>query len=452
MTSRRFLAHPPSLWYNVRAMMRIFELGRDSESELLQVLTSRPSGDPEVDQTVRGIIEDVIARGDDALLELGRKFDSPQLTELKVSDGEIEAAVRSTPQPVMDAIRAARANIEDFHRKQVRTSWFDVKPGRTLGQIVQPIERVGIYVPAWSAPLPSTVLMTAVPARVAGVPNLIMCTPAQKETGLADTTVLAAAHEVGVNAIFKAGGAQAIAAMAFGTGTVPRVDKIAGPGRSYVNAAKRLLYGQVGIDILAGPSEVAILADETADPVFVAADILSQAEHGEDTRVLFVTTQRSLADKVLAEIRRQRANAERDEIIGQALGEHGVIVLVNDVQEGVGVINTFAPEHLELMVADPWNVLSSVRNAGAIMLGPNSPVAVGDYVAGPSHTLPTEGCARFSSPLNVDDFVKKSSVMWFSEEGLAAAQDAVVALAQAEGLSAHAASIMARTSRSASTE
>ena len=428
--------------------MKIFELGRDPEGDLQEALLRRPGLSAEGEETVRGIIADVVARGDEALLELGRKFDSPELTQVKVSPDEIEGALRNTPPAVIAAIRTAKANIEDFHRKQVRTSWFDAKPGRVLGQIILPIERVGIYVPGGTAPYPSTVLMTAVPAKVAGVPYLTICTPAQKDGRISDA-ILVAAQEAGVNDIFKVGGAQAIAAMAYGTSTLPRVDKIVGPGNAYVNAAKRLLYGQVGIDMLAGPSEAAILADETADPSFVAADLISQAEHDADARVLFVTTQRSLADQVLVEIKRQQAGAVRAEIIGKSIGENGVVVLVNSIDEGVGIINTFAPEHLELMVADPWSILPSIKNAGAIMLGPYSPVAIGDYVAGPSHTLPTEGCARFSSPLNVDDFLKKSSVMWFSEEALAAAADAATTIADVEGFAAHAASIMARLSRRA---
>ena len=431
--------------------MKIFELGRDSEKDLLEALSRRPGSSAEVDQTVREIIQDVLSRGDDALLDLGRKFDSPDLAELKVSADEIEAAVAKTPAALMEAIRAANANIEGFHRKQLRTSWFDPKPGCVLGQLVRPIERVGIYVPGGLAPYPSTVLMTAVPAKVAGVPYIAICTPAQRDGRVADT-ILAAAHEVGVDEVFKVGGAQAIAAMAYGTKTVPKVDKIVGPGNAYVNAAKRLVYGQVGIDMLAGPSEIAILADGTADPRFVAADILSQAEHDPEARILFVTTERGLADQILAEIKHQQQNTSRAETIAASLSANGIVALTEDLEAGIGLINIFAPEHLELMVADPWSILPSIKNAGAIMLGQYSPVAVGDYVAGPSHVLPTEECARFSSALSVDDFVKRSSVVCFSEEGLAAVEDAATALAQAEGFTAHAASLMIRMSPKAENE
>lgn len=424
--------------------MRIFEIGRDPQAEIDAALTppDRPSTE-EVEEATRAIIADVRSRGDQALLELGQKFDSPNLSGISVSESEFEEAYEKTEPRLVAAIRRAKASIEDYHRKQLRQSWIDAKDGTLLGQIIRPIERVGIYAPGGKAPYPSTVLMTAVPARVAGTPFLVICSPAQAD-GNIHPLMLVAAREAGVDAVFKAGGAQAIAAMAYGTITVPKVDKVVGPGNPYVTEAKRQLFGVIGIDMMAGPSEIMIVADDSAEPHYVAADLVSQAEHAEDSRIVLVTISRTLADSVLTEVRRLRAAALRNETVTQALGENGIVVLARTLTEAAHLVNRFAPEHLELMLTDPWTMLPLIKNAGAIMLGHYSPVALGDYAAGPSHTLPTGGTARFSSPVTVDDFLKKSSIISYSRDALRGISGTVIDLAEAEGFKAHGDSVRVR--------
>ncbi len=409
----------------------------------MKSLVQTPGDNISAENAARDIIADVAERGDAALLELGRKFDSEKLQNIEVEASEISEALSSVSSEFIEAIKEAKQNIEIFHRKQLRASWFETSEGKLLGQLIQPIDAVGIYVPGGTAPYPSTVLMTAVPAKVAGVPFISMCSPCGKD-GKIPSPIIAAAVESGVDVIYKIGGAQAIAAMALGTETVRKVDKIVGPGNAYVNAAKRLLYGKVGIDMLAGPSEAAVLADSSANPKFVAADLLSQAEHDTDARILFVAIERHVADAVLAEIRYQKGYLERENIVSESLSKNGICVLAPDLDSAVEIINVFAPEHLELLVDDPWSLLPKIRNAGAIMLGHFSPIAIGDYAAGPSHTLPTEGCSRFSSPLNVDDFQKKSSVMWFSKDGLKESFDTLSRIALVEGFTAHEASARIR--------
>jgi len=424
--------------------MKIFEAGRDPEAAIDAALAppERPATE-EVEQTVRGIIAEVRTRGDQALLELGQRFDSPGLTSIEVNEQELEAAYELVQPKLVAAIRRAKANIEYYHAKQVRQSWMDVSDGRVLGQLIRPIERIGIYAPGGKAPYPSSVLMLAVPAKVAGVPFVAMCSPAQPD-GKIDPLMLVAAREAGVDAVFKIGGAQAIAAMAYGTAAVPKVDKIVGPGNPYVTEAKRQLFGVVGIDMIAGPSEIMIVADDSVDAHFVAADLVSQAEHAEDSRCVLVTTSRTLADTVLSEVRHLRTTAARKEIVNESLSENGAVILARTLEEAAEMVNRFAPEHLELLVADPWALLPMIRNAGAIMLGPYSPAPLGDYAAGPSHTLPTGGTSRFSSPVTVDDFVKKSSLVQYTRDALREVAATVVDLAEAEGFQAHADSIRIR--------
>lgn len=424
--------------------MKIFEIGRDPNVEIDAALASseRPATE-EVEQVTKQIIADVRKRGDQALIELGQRFDSPDLSSIAASEPEFESAYEQVEPRLIAAIRRAKANIEDYHKKQLRQSWIDVKDGITLGQIIRPIERVGLYAPGGKATYPSSVLMTAVPAKVAGVPFFVMCSPAQSGGGI-DPLMLIAAREAGVDAVFKVGGAQAVAAMAYGTDTVPKVDKIVGPGNPYVTEAKRQLFGVVGIDMIAGPSEIMIVADDSADPHYIAADMISQAEHAGDSKSVLITISRTLADKVLTEIKHMRSIAARKEIISESLAENGIVVLARTMDEAARLVNQFAPEHLEVMVSDPWAMLPLIRNAGAIMLGQYSPVPVGDYAAGPSHTLPTGGTARFSSPVTVDDFIKKSSLISYSRDALREAAPTVIDLAEAEGFFAHADSIKIR--------
>jgi histidinol dehydrogenase len=343
----------------------------------------------------------------------------------------------------VEALKLAARNIRAFHEKQKLTSWVSQEPhGVILGQLARPLQSVGIYVPGGKAVYPSSVLMNAVPAKVAGVERVVMCSPVPG--GALDPSILVAADIAGVTEIYKIGGAQAVAAMAYGTATVPRVDKIVGPGNIYVATAKRLVFGQVDIDMIAGPSEVLVIADDTADPSYVAADLLSQAEHDELASAILVTPSRRLADKVIAEIDRQMANLVRREIAGKSIDRFGAVVIVKDLAEATDISNAIAPEHLELSVEKPFELLALIRNAGAIFLGHYSPESVGDYVAGPNHVLPTGGTARFFSPLSTDDFMKKSSLIFYTKEGLERVAEAVTRIADVEGLEAHGNTIRVR--------
>lgn len=418
--------------------MRILETDRDPAAEILSALTAEAQGpDPELQETVRRIIADVRQRGDAAILELGRRFDSPELQTIRASEDEFDAAYATIKPELLQAIRTAKDNIEEFHRKQLQNSWMDMRDDFTYGQIVRPIERVGFYAPGGLAPYPSTVLMTAVPGVVAGVKTLVMCCPAQKD-GRASGPMLVAAKECGVTDVFKIGGAQAAAAMAFGTDTVSKVDKIVGPGNQYVTEAKRQLFGYVGIDQLAGPSEILVLADDTANPAYVAADILSQAEHGPDSRCALVTTSRRLADAVLHEIQCQTETAPRKDYINESLGKFGVVVIARSTDEAIDLANTFAPEHLEVALAEPWDAVRKIKNAGTVMVGHYTPVPLCDFAAGPNHTLPTSGTARFSSALSVDEFIKKSGLLSYTQKALRKIAPTVLELAEAEGFDAHA--------------
>jgi histidinol dehydrogenase len=368
---------------------------------------------------------------------------------LRVTTAEIEAAVATVSEEFGDAIRLAAASIEEFHERQVPQSWFSVREdGVMVGQKVTPIRRVGIYVPGGRACYPSSVLMNAIPAVVAGVEEIAMVVPPNAD-GTVNPYTLAAAAEAGVSEIYKVGGAQAIAALAYGTASIPRVDKITGPGNAYVTAAKKLVLGEVGIDMLAGPSEVLILADETAEPSFIAIDLMAQAEHDPNASAFLVTTDPTLPDEVEEALEVLLEDAPRAEVIRRSLQDNGRIFVVPDVRSALDIANAIAPEHLEVLMADPLELLGSIRNAGAIFLGPWTPESVGDYVAGPNHVLPTGGTARFSSPLSVDDFMKKSSVISYSREALEADGPTVMTIACAEGLSAHADAVALRLEISA---
>lgn len=389
---------------------------------------------------VREILAAVRTRGDAAALEYTRRFDCPDAHGLRVPDAAIEKAVaRVQETPLWDAMHVARERIRRFHERQRRESWFDTsRPGEIIGQRIVPLQRVGIYIPGGAAAYPSTVLMVAVPARVAGVASLALATPPWKESGLPPDGTLAAARLAGVDEVYAVGGAQAIGALAFGTQSVPAVEKIVGPGNVYANLAKKMVYGAVGIDLLAGPSEVAILADETANPITLAADLVCQTEHTPNNAALVATPSPALAASLLSAVERQLADLPRAAIVRQSLAEQGYLVLTRDLEEAVAVVNAYAPEHLHVDVADPWALLPALQNAGAVLIGPHSGAAHGDYVAGPSHTLPTGACARFASPLHVDDFVKKQSVIYLSAAAAADLSDAATAFAQYEGLEGHA--------------
>lgn len=418
-------------------MMRRIELERGRRLTPADIVRSGGM-DVEVLGVAQRIIDDVKARGDEALIEHTAQLDKVTLTGLAVTQEEIEAAVQAVDDGFRSAIATAAAAIEDFHRRQVTQSWFSTdESGIVLGQKVTPLARVGIYVPGGRARYPSSVLMNAIPAIVAGVAEIAMVVPPAPD-GSVDPHVLAAAAECGISEIYKVGGAQAIAALAYGTESVARVDKITGPGNAYVTAAKKLVMGDVGIDMLAGPSEVLILADETAEPVFCAADLMAQAEHDPRAATYLVTTDPTLPGDVEAALAELLADAPRAEVIERSLVDNGLIVICPDIDSALDAADLIAPEHLEVMMAEPFELLGAIRNAGAIFLGPWTPESVGDYVAGPNHVLPTGGTARFSSPLSVDDFVKKSSVISYSLAGLEMDGPSVMTIAEAEGLDAHA--------------
>lgn len=396
-------------------------------------------------QVVERIVRDVRARGDAALREWTARLDSVTLQQIEVPQERWkEAAARIDPD-LLEALQLAAGEIERFHMRQTRNSWVDFGPEGGLGQLVVPLSRVGLYVPGGAAPLPSSLLMAAIPARVAGVRELVVCSPPQRDTGLPAEIVLAAAHVAGVQRVFALGGAQAIAAMAYGSESVPQVDKIAGPGNLYVVLAKRAVFGVVGIESLPGPTETLVIADAAADPRYVAADLLAQAEHVLASAIL-VTPSGELAQAVQAEIGQQLEvlPEESAHAAAEAIEQRSGIVMVRDLPEALEVANTYGPEHLCLSVADPWQYVGAVRSAGGIFLGERSFEVLGDYVAGPSHIMPTEGTARYASPVNVDDFRKVISLVGLNEKALARLGPAAVRLAEAEGLWAHAAAVRAR--------
>lgn len=403
-------------------------------------------GTPQQNEDVRRIIEDVRREGDAAVLRYTERHDGVKPERLRVGEAELAAAYERVDAAFLAALREAAANIRDFHERQKRQSWMDLRPdGTMVGMNIRPLKRVGVYVPGGSVAYPSSVLMNVIPAQVAGVPQIVMVTPPATggKEGIAPE-ILVAAAEAGVKEIYRVGGAQAIAALAYGTETIEPVDKIVGPGNIYVALAKRYVYGVVDIDSIAGPSEIAVLADETADPRYVAADMLSQAEHDVMASAVLVTTSRKLAEATKAELAAQLATLPRRSIAERSLADYGAILLARDWQEAIDAVNRLAPEHLEIITANPMEDASRIEHAGAIFLGPWSSEPVGDYFAGPNHVLPTNGTARFASPLSVDDFVKKSSLIYYSENALLANGRHIMTLARGEGLEAHARAVEIR--------
>jgi len=422
-------------------MIQIVDSKKCSRKELLsRTLPETPA----VDAIVKDIINNVIKNGDKALIEYAKKFDGAELTSIEVTKEEIEYAVANTDKDFLVTLEMAKENISDFHKRQVRQSFVaDEKEGIVLGQRVLPLERVGIYVPGGTASYPSTVLMNAVPAKIAGVKEIIMVTPPDKNGKIANE-ILAAASLAGVDRIFKIGGAGSVAALAYGTQSVPVVDKIVGPGNVFVATAKRMVFGKVAIDMVAGPSEILVVADKKCDPAYVAADLLSQAEHDKLASSVLVTDSMRLAKAVSKELEKQIPELKRCEIARESIDNNGKIIVVEDIMEAVDIANEYAPEHLELCVDDPMGILPYVKNAGSVFLGKNVPEALGDYFAGPNHTLPTSGTARFASPLSVDDFVKRSSFIYYSKEALGKVQERIVDFANREGLTAHGRSVAIR--------
>lgn len=406
-------------------------------------------GTQEQNDAVKSIIERVRREGDAALRALTLKFDGAELGPLRVDEAELQAAYAEVDEAFLSALRRAAANIRDFHERQKRNSWVDMRAdGTTVGQLLRPLKRVGVYVPGGKAAYPSSVLMNVIPAQVAGVPEIVMVTPpATAGVSGINPYILVAAAEAGVKEMYRVGGAQAVAALAYGTESIRPVDKIVGPGNIYVALAKRYVFGAVDIDSIAGPSEIVVLADDSADAAYVAADLLSQAEHDELASAIVVTPSRALADAVQAEAERQLQTLPRRDIAAESIRANGAIIVVDDMRQGVDVVNRLAPEHLEIMTSDALELAGQIENAGAIFLGPYSSEPVGDYFAGPNHILPTNGTARFSSPLNVDDFLKKTSLISYSKAALLADGEAIMTLARHEGLEAHARAVEIRLNR-----
>lgn len=431
--------------------MRIIELNENSKKNLLKDLLKRsPSSYGSYEATVNEIIENVKENGDRAVFEYTKKFDKFDLNEsnIRVTREEIENAYASVGDELINVYRKSAENIRVFHEKQLRNSWIDTKnDGSILGQRITPIERAGVYVPGGKAAYPSSVLMNVIPAKVAGVSEIIMTTPCNNE-GKVNPGTLVAADIAGVDVIYKVGGAQAIAALAFGTESIPKVDKITGPGNIFVALAKKAVYGHVSIDSVAGPSEILVLADETANPRYVAADLLSQAEHDELASAILITTSKELATKVSEEVAGFTAVLSRREIIEKSLENYGYILLAENMEDAILAANEIASEHLEILTKNPYEIMTKIKNAGAIFLGEYSSEPLGDYFAGPNHILPTNGTAKFFSPLNVDDFLKKTSIISYSRDALKKVHKDIEAFAESEGLTAHANSIKVRFERS----
>ena len=421
-------------------MIPILKVGQVPNSKIFARVT--PAVD--VAAIVSDIIADVKANGDTAVKAYCAQFDKAELTSLEVTPEEIQEAISQVEPEFLDILREAAENIRSFHSRQVRNSFVIAdKPGIVLGQKITPIEKVGVYVPGGTAAYPSTVLMDTIPAKIAGCPQLVMVTPPGRD-GKVNPAILAAADLAGVNRIFKVGGAQAIAALAYGTQSIPKVDKIVGPGNAFVAEAKKQVFGRVSIDMIAGPSEILVIADGKSNPVHVAADLLSQAEHDKLASAVLVTDSEELAQAVQAELERQLPLLPRQEIARASIENNGKIIVAETLMAGIEIANEIAPEHLELQVDDPFSYLDAIQNAGSIFLGRSCPEALGDYFAGPNHTLPTSGTARFSNPLSVDDFVKKSQFSYYTPEALAKAADKIAAFAEKEGLRAHGRSVTIR--------
>lgn len=427
--------------------MRIVELTQESKKNLLADLLKRSTNDyGNYEEIVAGIVADVVKNKEDALFAYTEKFDKCTITRetFRVTEEEIKAAYDELEPEFVRVLKASAENIRVYHEKQLRNSWIDTKPdGTILGQKITPLEKVGVYVPGGKAAYPSTTLMNVVPAKVAGVDQIVMTTPAGKD-GKVNPATLVAADIAGVDMIFKVGGAQAIAALAYGTEMIPKVDKIVGPGNIFVALAKKAVYGHVSIDSIAGPSEILVLADETATPRYVAADLLSQAEHDEMASGILITTSRELAEKVSEEVDKFVEVLSRKEIIQKSLEQYGYILLASDMDMAIDAANEIASEHLEILTKDPFQTMTKIRNAGAIFLGEYSSEPLGDYFAGPNHVLPTNGTARFFSPLGVDDYIKKSSIISYSRDALEKVHKDIEMFAEKEGLTAHANSIRVR--------
>ena len=412
--------------------------------ELKNELSRSQFSHDDVNAIVKDILDDVKLRGDQALYDYNKKFDNVSLSSLQVTEKEIEDAFNRLDKELLEVIRYSHENIVRYHTKQKRNDFLDKDTdGVILGQIINPIEKVGIYVPGGTAAYPSTVLMNAVPAKVAGVEEIVMVTPPNEDGTISDV-ILAAAKIAGVTKIFKVGGAQAVAALSYGTETIPAVYKIVGPGNIFVAMAKKMVFGEVAIDMVAGPSEVLIISDDSSNPVHIAADLLSQAEHDKLAACILVTTSEELAKSVAVEIESQLAELPRQENARESINNNGRIIIAKNIEEAILISNEIAPEHLELAVMDPFALLSKIKNAGSIFLGHNTPEPLGDYLAGPNHTIPTSGTAKFASPLSVDDFIKKSSVIYYSKEALEKVKDKVILFAESEGLTAHANSVRKR--------
>lgn len=427
--------------------MRILKLTKETQNNILENLLKRsPNSYGEFESRVNDIIQNVREKRDEAIFEYTLKFDGATIDQdnIRVTEEEIKEAYEQVDPKLLDVIRKALVNIRDYHTKQKQYSWFDSdESGIILGQKVTPLKTVGVYVPGGKAVYPSSVLMNVIPAKVAGVSNIIMTTPCGKD-GKVYPSTLVAAKEAGVDAIYKVGGAQAIAALAFGTESIPKVDKIVGPGNIYVALAKKAVFGYVSIDSIAGPSEIMVLADETANPRFVAADLLSQAEHDEMASAILITTSEELADKVSEEVDGFVKKLSRQEIIQKSLDSYGYILVADTMEEAIETANEIASEHLEIVTKNPFDTMTRIRNAGAIFLGEYSSEPLGDYFAGPNHVLPTNGTAKFFSPLSVDDFIKKSSIISYSREALELVHQDIEDFATAEKLTAHANSIAVR--------
>ena len=427
--------------------MRIIKLNEQSRANILADLLKRdPNNYSAYEDTVQAIVDDVRARGDEALFEYTKKFDGAELSadNIRVTQAEIQEALSQVDPNLLAVMKKSMKNIREYHEKQKQYSWFDSKPnGTILGQKVTALSSVGVYVPGGKAAYPSSVLMNIIPAEVAGVEKIVMVTPPGKD-GKVNPVTLIAAHLAGATEVYKVGGAQAIAALAFGTKSIPRVNKIVGPGNIFVALAKKAVYGHVSIDSIAGPSEILVLADETANPRFVAADLLSQAEHDELASAILITTSQELAEKVSEEVDGFLKVLSRSDIISKSLDNFGYILVTDSHQEAIDTVDAIAPEHLEIVTKNPFEDMMKVHNAGAIFLGENSSEPLGDYFAGPNHILPTNGTAKFFSPLSVDDFVKKSSIIYYSREALSEIHEDIESFAKSESLTAHANSIAVR--------
>ena len=427
--------------------MRIIKLNEQSRANILADLLKRdPNNYSAYEGTVQEIVDDVRARGDEALFEYTKKFDGAELSadNIRVTQAEIQEALSQVDSNLLAVMKKSMKNIREYHEKQKQYSWFDSKPnGTILGQKVTALSSVGVYVPGGKAAYPSSVLMNIIPAEVAGVQKIVMVTPPGKD-GRVNPVTLIAAHLAGATEVYKVGGAQAIAALAFGTKSIPRVDKIVGPGNIFVALAKKAVYGHVSIDSIAGPSEILVLADETANPRYVAADLLSQAEHDELASAILVTTSMELAEKVSAEADAFVQNLSRKAILEKSLENYGYILVADSMEDAIETANAIASEHLEIVTKNPFEVMTKIQNAGAIFMGEYSSEPLGDYFAGPNHVLPTNGTAKFFSPLGVDDFIKKSSIIYYSREALEAVHTDIESFAEAEHLTAHANSIRVR--------